>query len=258
VQREWAALFALFNTWEVVVITFIWRNFWLRYAVLIGAGLFIWMGGLFEMDEARTYKDGPKATDISAISQDSLEYDYLTLTGLNDGSYVYSYIKKDDKTANSDVDLSENIILYYALLKQDQYDVSINNEQSSPTVLVRQILPEADKACVETESCLTGDEMRVQGRLMKETDSTDQKEFEELAKTSLYTISDQTLYFDADWEPTTSSSAGITKGLGITWTSLAALALAFNLYLRRKKATTLASQAADERGLQSHTFEEQR
>lgn len=236
------------------MITFIWRNIWLRYSILLAVGIFIYLGGLSENDDAKKYARGPEAVDIESLSGKNLEYDYLTLTGLNDSYYIYAYFSegKDEEK----IDKDKAIILYYALHTLEELDVSIAGEQSRPTVLVRQVLPEDQRACVESEEgCLVGGEMTLTGQLTKEMpySGDDEKEaFDKLAQDGLYTVDENTLYFNADWDVPTESNASITKGLGIVWMGLTALGLAYSVNKRRKKKVAeLPITGTNEQGFSS-------
>jgi hypothetical protein len=225
------------NVWEVLMITFIWRNIWLRYSILLALGVSIYLGGISENDDAKKYEGGPKEVDVESLSAKNLEYDYLTLTGLNDSYFLYAYFSEGKDKEKIDKDKA--IILYYALHTLEELDASIAGEQSRPTVLVRQVLPEEQRACVESEDgCLTGGEMTLTGQLTKERpfEGDDEKEaFTKLAEGGLYTVDENTLYLNADWDVPTESNASITKGLGVVWTGLSALGLAFSWNKRRKR-----------------------
>jgi hypothetical protein len=216
------------------MLTLIWRTIWLRYSILLALGGFIYLGGLTENDDANKYKSGPKDADVESLSEKNLEYDYLTLTGLNDSYYAYGYYSegKDEEK----IDKDKAIILYYALHTLEELDVSIAGEQSRPTVIVRQVLPEEKRACVDTDECLAGGDMTVVGQLSKDLPYADEKDVvDKLTEGGLYTIDENTFYFDADWKQPTESNASITKGIGVVFMGLSALGLAYSLNKRRKK-----------------------
>jgi hypothetical protein len=226
----------------LIVLRFIWRHLWLRYTILLAIGFFIYLGGLGEIDEAKTYQDGPKAADVTSLSEKNLEYDYLEVTGLNDSYYSYSYYSeaKDEEKADTD----KAVVLYYPLLVLEEFDTSIAGEQSRPTVIVRQVLPQEQRACIETDSCLAGGEMTLEGRLSKDLPySSDKEAVAKLIEGGLYTVDANTLYFDADWKPSTVSSGGTTKNIGLGWMLLTALSLPLTLFLRRRKAAQPSRQA---------------
>jgi hypothetical protein len=225
------------------------RNIWQLFALLtlMGVGFYFLSQG--DKAEADQYKDGPKTADVETLiaetsGAEDLEYDYLKLTGLSDSAYIYSYFSegKDEET----VDTQKAIILYYALLNLEEFDLSIAGEQSRPTVVVRQVVPEEKRACIETEDgCLTGGETTLEGRLSKDPiyPDSDQESLDKLAKDLLYTLDDNTLYFDADWRPKTVEE---TSGGGAFWIGFSVLwgvATAFTFYRsRRKKAVTPPTQ----------------
>lgn len=229
----------------LIVLRFIWRHLWLRYAVLLAIGFFIYLAGLGEIDEAKTYQDGPQAGDVASLSEKSLEYDYFKLTGLNDSYYSYSYYAEGEDEERADTDKA--IVLFYPLLVLEEFDTSIAGEQSRPSVIVRQVLPEEQRACIETDSCLEGGEMTLEGRLSGEMlYSSDKQAIDKLTEGGFYIVDANTLYFDADWKPSTVSSGGTTKNIGLGWMLLTALSLPLTLFLRRKK---VEKQTATDSGL---------
>ncbi len=229
------------------LVIFIWRNIWLRHIALftMGLGLFFLGSGLSK--EASVYQDGPKAVDAASLSENNLEYDYITLTGLTDGFHYIYYFEPENAANSNDVDLDKQIVLYYALLDQKQYDRSIEGEQSKPAVLVRQILPkDTDRTCAETdEGCLTPGEVTLTGRLMtgvfKEED-TDL--FNSVVEEGLYATNNKTLYFDADWKPTTTTNAGVTRYGSWIWIALTAISLPWTLSRKRKQAEAQSVEEA--------------
>jgi hypothetical protein len=236
------------------MITFIWRNIWLRYPLFLLVGVFIYLGGISENDDAKKYEGGPKEVDVESLSAANLEYDYLKLTGLNDSYFIYSYYaeSKDEEKVDED----KAIVLYYALHTLEEFDVSIAGEQSRPAVLVRQVLPEDQRACVESEEgCLVGGEMTLTGQLTKEmpfSDNDEKEAFTKLAEGGLYTVDENTLYFNADWDVPTETNAAITKNLGLIWMGLTALGLVYSVNKRRRrKVADAPSTNVNEQGFSS-------
>jgi hypothetical protein len=211
---------------------------WIRHIVLFLVGLFFVAVASSLNDEARTYKDGPKATDAAAVTEATLEYDYLELSGFTDGFHYVYYFQPENSTDENDVDLEEEIVMYYALLDEKQYDRSMNGEQSKPAVLVRQILPEdTDRSCAETdEGCLSPGKLTLTGKLMPTLpNEKDDETFTKVIDEGLYATNNKTLYFDADWEPATSGVAGFARTFSWLWVGLTAVSLPWSLSRRRKK-----------------------
>jgi hypothetical protein len=220
----------------VSLIRFIWKRFWLRYAVLLNIGGFIYLAGLGQIDEAKIYQDGPQSADVETLAPENLKYDYLTLTGLNDSYYSFSYYS--ESSSDEQVDKDKQIVLFYTLQILEEFDASIAGEQSHAAVIVREVLPDEKRACVEDDSCLEGGEMTLEGRLSEQPPySSDQEAIDMLVKDGLYTVDENTLYFDASWRPVTSSTANITKNVGLGWMLVVALLLLLNVLLRRKTQT---------------------
>lgn len=230
------------------LLVFIWRNVWLRHLALFAIGLTLFFVGSSLSKEANVYKDGPQRVDAASLSENNLEYDYITLTGLTDGFHYVYYFEPENATSKNDVDLDKQIVMYYALLDQKQYDRSMEGEQSKPAVLVRQILPQdVDRTCAETdEGCLSSGELTLTGRLtttvLKEED-TDL--FNSVVEEGLYTTNNKTLYFDADWKPATTTSAGITSYASWILIGLTALSLPWTLS-RKRKQTEAAAQTPEQ------------
>jgi hypothetical protein len=230
------------------LIIFIWRSVWLRHFALFGIGLALFSLGSDWTKEASTYKDGPKTVEAASLSESNLEYDYLELSGFTDGFHYIYYFEPDNATDKNDVDLDKEVVLYYALLDEKQYDRSVNGEQSKPAVLVRQILPkDTDRTCAETdEGCLSAGELTLTGKLtttfVKEEDAD---LFTKVVDEGLYATNTKTLYFDADWKPASTSNAGFTRYASWVWIALTALSLPWTLSRRRKKAE-LAMQPVQE------------
>jgi hypothetical protein len=229
------------------LVIFIWRNVWLRHLAFFAAGLALFFLGSGLTKEANVYKDGPQVVDAASLSESNLEYDYLTLNGFTDGFHYIYYFEPENATSSNDVNLEKEIVLYYALLDQKQFDRSMEGEQSKPAVLVRQILPkDVDRTCAETdEGCLTSGELALTGKLMttlvKEED-TDL--FTSVIDDGLYATNSKTLYFDADWKPATSSSAGLTTYGSWIWIALTAVSLPWTLSRRRKKIEAMQASPA--------------
>lgn len=222
------------------LVVFIWNTFWLRYTALLFIGGFIYLGGLGLTDEAKTYKDGPRAANVETLNADNLKYDYLTLTGFNDSYYSFSYYS--ETTSDETVDTDKRVVLFYTLQTLAEAEASVAGEQSHAAVVVRQVLPDEKRACVQDDTCLEGGEMTLEGRLSRELSNTsDQEAINMLAEGGFYTVDDTTLYFDANWQPATSGSASTTKNLGLGVMLVAALALPLNLFLRRRKAEQAGS-----------------
>jgi hypothetical protein len=227
------------------LLVFIWRNIWLRHLALFAIGLGLFFLGSGWTKEANTYKNGPQPLDAASLTEKNLEYDYLTLTGLTDGFHYIYYFEPENATNSNDVDLDKQIVLYYALLDPKQYDRSMNGDQSKPAVLVRQVLPQdVDRTCAETdEGCLTPGELTLTGRLMtgvlKEED-TDL--FNDVVEKGLYATNTKTLYFDADWKPATTTSAGVTSYASWIWVGLTAISLPWTLSRKRKKLKVVAQE----------------
>jgi hypothetical protein len=224
------------------LIFYVWKNRYLRYPLLLLIGGFIYLAGMGAGDEAAHYKDGPQAVDIETLSAENLEYDYLKLTGLNDSYYIYSYYSegKDEEKADTD----KAVVLYYTLHALNELDASIAGEQSRPSVVVRQVLPTEQRACVEsTDGCLTGGEMTLEGRLSKEmTYPSDKEALDKLAKDGLYTFDENTLYFEADWKPATTSNASTAKTAGLGWLGATIAGLVYSIFKRRKQNTPMAGE----------------
>jgi hypothetical protein len=214
------------------------KNIWQLFLIftLMGVGFYF----LSENDkaEADSYKDGPKAADVETLSADSLEYDYVKLTGLNDSAYIYSYFSegKDEENVNTE----KAVILYYTLHTLKEFDLAIAGEQSRPAVVVRQHVPIEERACVESEDgCLAGGEIVLEGRLSKDLPFPDDKEaVDKLAADFLYSVDDNTLYLDADWQPKsveeTSGGGSFWIGFTVLWGALTA----FTFYRSRRKKVT--------------------
>jgi hypothetical protein len=217
------------------LLLYVWKNRYLRYPVLLLIGGFIYLASMGARDEAANYKDGPQSVDVETLGAENLEYDYVKLTGLSDSYYIYSYFSegKDEEKADTD----KAIILYYALHTLEEFDTSIAGEQSHPAVVVRQILPQEQRACVETEEgCLTGGEMTLEGRVSKEmTYESDKEALDKLAADGLYTFDDNTLYFEEGWKPATASSASELRGVGLGWIGVTVAGLFYSMFKRRKK-----------------------
>jgi hypothetical protein len=225
----------------VVLFLFIWRRFWLRYVVLLNIGGFIYLAGLGQIDEANLYKDGSQSANVETLTSENLKYDYLTLTGLNDSYYSFRYFS--ETATDEQVDKDKQIVLFYTLQTPEELDASLAGKQSHAAVIVRQVLPEEKRACVEDDSCLEGGEMTLEGRLSKTIAyASDQGAIDMLVKNGLYSVDENTLYFDASWQPVTSSTATITKNVGLGWMLVTALLLLLNVFSRRKKqmATNLS------------------
>jgi hypothetical protein len=219
---------------------------WIRHIILFLVGLFFVLVASSLTDEASTYRKGPEAIDAATLSDKNLEYDYLELSGFTDGFHYIYYFAPDNAKDENDVDLEEEIVMYYALLDEKQYDRSMNGEQSKPAVLIRQILPEdTDRSCAETdEGCLTAGELTLTGRLMPTLpNEEDDETFSKVVDEGLYATNNKTLYFDADWRPATSGLASFAKYFSWLWIGLTALSLPWSLSRRRKKLE-LAMQPA--------------
>jgi hypothetical protein len=240
------------------LVIFIWRNIWLRHIALFAIGLALFFLGSGLSKEASAYKDGPQTVDAATLSEKNLEYDYLSLTGLTDGFHYISYVAPENATGENDVDLEKEIVLYYALLDQKQYDRSLNGDQSKPAVLVRQILPkDTDRACAETdEGCLTAGELSLTGKLMTTLPKEEDADlFAKVADEGNYATNTKTLYFDADWKPAAVSSAGFTRYGSWLWIALTAISLPLTVSRRRKKAE-LAMQASQAQPVQQSVQED--
>ncbi len=230
------------------MLTFIWRNIWLRYGLFLLLGGFIYLGGSAQTDEARKYKDGPKAVNAESLSAEDTEYGYVELTGLNDSYYAYGYYTEGRNS--EEVDTTKSIMLYYTLHTAEEIEVSIAGEQSRPAVVVRQPLLDDKRTCVDTEDCLTGGEMTVTGLLSKEPPYDDEKGvIDTLTEGGLYTLDDTTFYLDTHWKPATSGGASLTKNLGLAFMGLSGLGLAFSLFKRRKQTAANDSIIANDSNL---------
>jgi hypothetical protein len=222
------------------------KNLWQLFVIFFLTGVGFYFAGSSDVAEAEKYKDGPKAVDVAELNSASPTYDYVQLTGLTDGAYIYSYFAEGKDEAK--VDKTKAIVLYYALHTPEQLELSLNNEQSQPAVLVRQYLPEDQVACIDSEAgCMTGGEMTLEGRLTKELPyKEDQEYFDKLAKTGLYTFDGNMLYLNADWKPKTMDEAASGKPFAIGWMVVSALLGAFTFYRsrRNKVATPTASNAS--------------
>lgn len=221
------------------------KNLWQLFIIFFLMGVGFYFAGSSDVAEAEKYKDGPKAVDVAELDAKNLEYDYVKLTGLADGAYIYSYFAegKDEEK----IDKTKAIVLYYALHTPEQFDLSINNQQSQPAVLVRQYLPEDQVACIDSEAgCLAGGEMMLEGRLTKELPyKEDQEHFDELIKTGLYALDSNTLYLNADWKPKTMDEAASGKPFAVGWMIVSALLGAFTFY-RSHRNKTAAPPANDD------------
>jgi hypothetical protein len=214
------------------------KNIWQLFLIftLMGVGFYFLSEG--DKREANIYKDGPKAADVETLTQDSLEYDYVKLTGLNDSAYIYSYFSEGNDEEN--VNTEKAIILYYTLHTLKEFDIAIAGEQSRPAVVVRQHVPLEERACAESEEgCLVGGEMTLEGRLSKDLSYPDDKEaVDKLAADFLYTLDDNTLYFDADWRPKTVEATSGGGSFWIGFTVLWGALTAFTFYRSRRKNIT--------------------
>ncbi len=228
------------------LVIFIWRNIWLRHIALFAAGLALFFLGSGLSKEANVYKDGPQSVDAASLSESNLEYDYLTLTGFTDTYYHYYYYAPENATDKDAVNLEKDIVLYYALLDDKQYNRSMNGEQSKPAVLVRQLVPKESRGCIETEAgCLTEGELTLTGRLMNVPPDAEEVDiFPDLLEDGLYATNTKTLYFDADWKPAALSSAGFTKYGSWLWIALTAISLPLTVSRRRKKAEAMQASPA--------------
>jgi hypothetical protein len=213
------------------------KNIWQLFLVFTLLGVAFYFLSESEKTEANTYKDGPKTADVQTLNAQSLEYNYLSLTGLSDSYYIYKAFAEDNDEDN--VDTEKAIVLYYALHTLEELDASIAGEQSRPAVVVRQTLPAEERACVETEEgCLAGGEMTLEGRLSKDVPYPDDKEgVDRLAKDGLYTL-DNTLYFDADWQPKTVAETASGGSFWMGWIVVGGLLTAFMFYKSRRKNVT--------------------
>jgi LPXTG-motif cell wall-anchored protein len=216
------------------LILYVWRNRWLRYFLLLLVGGFIYLGATGMGDEAAKYADGPQSVDIETLTSESLENDYVQLTGLTDGGYMYSFSKEGN---SEEIDLEESIILYYALHTPEQYDVALQGGASQPPVFVRQVLPQEQRACVNSEEkCLTPGELTLEGRLSKTIPfEADQDDFDDVFKNGGYVTDANTLYLDANWQPVTASGASTGKNVGLAWLGATVAGLFYSIFKRRKK-----------------------
>jgi hypothetical protein len=217
------------------LILYVWKNRWLRYPLLLLVGGFIYLAGMGMGDEAAQYADGPQTVDIATLSADSLESDYVQLTGLTDGGYMYSFTKEDNQS--QEIDLDESIILYYALHTPEQYDVALQGGGSQPPVFVRQVLPQEQRACVNSEEkCLVPGELTLEGRLSTTIPfEADQDDFDDVFTNGMYIADANTLYLDANWKPATAGTASLGKNIGLAWLGATVAGLFYSIFKRRKK-----------------------
>jgi hypothetical protein len=222
------------------------RNLWQLFAVFFLAGVGFYFAASSDNAEAEKYKDGPRALDVAEVSQESLEYEYVKLTGFTDGAYMYSYFKEGRNEEK--IDETKAITLYYALLAPEELEVSLGGEQTQPRVFVRQILPDEQRSCVDTEEgCVGSMEVALEGRLTKKMPLEDDIDFvKDLAESSLYTIDGNTLFLDVDWKPKTMDDAASGKPFAIGWMVVSALLGVFTFYRsrRNKVAAPPASNAS--------------
>jgi hypothetical protein len=211
------------------------KNIWQLFLLFTLLGVGFYFAASSDNVEAAKYEDGPKAADVETLTQESLEYDYVNLTGLNDSAYIYSYFSEGNDEEN--VNTEKAVILYYTLHTLKEFDLAIAGEQSRPAVVVRQHVPVEERACVDSEEgCLVGGEITLEGRLSKDVSFPDDKEaVDKLAADFLYTVDDNTLYFDADWRPVTAESAASGKPFAIGWMIISGLLTAFTFYRSRRK-----------------------
>lgn len=217
------------------LIFYIWKNRWIRYPLLLLLGGFIYLAGMGAGDEAAKYKDGPQTVDVETLSAANLEYDYVKLTGFNDSFYIYSYYSEGRDEEKADTDKA--IVLFYTLHNIEQFDASIAGEQSQPAVVVRQVLPTEQRACVDSEEgCLVGGELTLEGRLSKDVYAPSDKEaIDKLAADGSYIVNENTLYFEADWKPSTASTASSAKTAGLGWLGATIVGLFYSIFKGRRK-----------------------
>jgi hypothetical protein len=222
------------------------KNLWQLFAVFFLTGIGFYFAGSSDVAEAEKYKDGPRALGVAEVNQESLLYEYVKLTGFTDGAYMYSYFQEGKDKEK--IDETKAITLYYALLAPEELEVSLNNKQTQPRVFVRQILPDEQRSCIDTqEGCVGSKEITLEGRLTKKMPLEDDITFvKDLAETSLYTVDDNTIYLDVDWRPVTAESASSGKPFAIGWMVVSALLGAFTFYRsrRNKVATPTVSNAS--------------
>lgn len=226
-------------------IFYVWKNRWLRYGVLLFLGGFIYLAGMGASDQAAKYKDGPQVVDVTALSAANLEYDYLKLTGFTDSQYYYTYEIEEGK--EDDVNTDKPIVLFYALWAGDQLDAFAAGETAKPAAFVKQVLPMEQRGCVETEEgCLQMAEVQLEGQLLKEiTGEYNKDTLNKLITEGGYTVDANTLYFDANWKPSTEGSASTAKTVGLGWLGATVAGLAFSIFRRRKKSAVDAPAAKD-------------
>jgi hypothetical protein len=216
-------------------IFYVWKTRWLRYGILLFLGAFIYLAGMGASDEAAQYKDGPQAIDVESLSAANLEYDYLKVTGFTDSQYYYTYQTEEGK--EDEVNTDRPIVLFYALWVGDQLDAFMAGEAAKPVAFVRQQLPLEERGCVETEAgCMEMTEATLEGRLLKEiTGENDKDTLNKLITEGGYTADENTLYFDANWKPSTASRASNFKTVGLGWLGATVAGLFYSIFKRRKK-----------------------
>jgi hypothetical protein len=221
------------------------KNLWQLFAVFFLAGVVFYFAASSDTAEANKYKDGPRTLEVAEVNQESLEYEYVKLTGFTDGAYMYSYFQEGKDKEK--IDETKAITLYYALLTPEELEVSLGGEQTQPRVFVRQILPEEQRTCVDTGGCVDSMEVGLEGRLTKTMPLEDDITFvKDLAESSLYTVDDNTLFLDVDWQPKTMDDAASGKPFAIGWMVVSALLGVFTFYRsrRNKVATPTVSNAS--------------